>query len=78
MAIQGNNMHSKVMSFNFFLTKKHLNYKNVNESNTLNEKTSNFYLIISCLEHVMRQLVLTNIHMDLSNYNLHLINCMPK
>ena len=32
------------------------------------------------MEHVMLQLVLTNIPMDLSNllYNLHLIHCLPK
>ena len=26
----------------------------------------------------MQQLVLTNIPMDVSNYNLHLIHCLPK
>ena len=41
------------------------------------KKTLNFYLIIRVqIEHVMQQLVFTNISMDLSN--LHLIHCLPK
>ena len=34
--------------FLFFFTYNIKNKKNVNKSNTLNEKTLNFYLIISC------------------------------
>ena len=63
--------------FLIFLKITHSNRKNVNESNPLNEnvqKTLNFYFIISCLlkEHVMQQLLLAKIPMDLSNFIIYI------
>ena len=63
--------------FLIFLKITHSNRKNVNESNPLNEnvqKTLNFYFIVSCLlkEHVMQQLLLAKIPMDLSNFIIYI------